>query len=271
MSWADFRKKVIGATNPSFAHPESLRSIMNTEWEELGLAGPLDTMRNGIHASASAFEALVERSIWLGVSLESDKQFGVDLFSSTVPASVLKEWTNNPLVRGKYIFDRMENQGSEQCLETALALQRNSTAGTVSNRIVIMLLIMHTKSSRATSTSCPDSPTVGHNLSPIRRPLQSKPRSASPELLKRGGSSSSLGQPLVAPAPSAMHPMDRRRLPALSPLGRCRSHAVVSSLLSGVPWVSLTIINCQLIANNSANKFFVVVSTASSECTTRKQ
>ena len=122
MSWSDFRKKVIGATNPSLAHPESLRSIMNAEWEDLGLGGPLDMVRNGLHASASAFEALVERSIWLGVSLETDAHFGVHLFSSAVPATVLKEWTTNPMVYRKYIFDRMENQGSEQCLETAIEL-----------------------------------------------------------------------------------------------------------------------------------------------------
>ena len=126
MSWSDFRKNVIGGTNPSFANETSLRSLMNARWEDLGLARPLDMMRNGLHASASAFEALVERSIWLGVALEADAYFGVNLFSSTVPANVLKEWAMNPMVYRKYVFDRMENKGSKQCLETAQELLNRS-------------------------------------------------------------------------------------------------------------------------------------------------
>jgi hypothetical protein len=130
MSWEDFRKKVIGVTNPSLAHPESLRSIMTQKWDELGLSGPLDTMSNGLHASASAFEAMVERSIWLGVPLHKDKQFGVDLFSTSIPAAVIEGWATNPRIRGKFVFDHMENQGSGQCLETAKALHRNTSSGT---------------------------------------------------------------------------------------------------------------------------------------------
>jgi nucleoside diphosphate kinase len=130
MSWDDFRKKVVGATNPSLAHPESLRSVMSAEWEGLGLDAPLDMMRNGVHASASAFEAMVERFIWLGVPLGKDKHLGAKLVSASIPPSLLKEWSMNPLVHGKFIFDYMENQGTLQCLETAKHLHNISLSGT---------------------------------------------------------------------------------------------------------------------------------------------
>jgi len=198
MSWSDFRKNVIGGTNPSFANETSLRSLMNARWEELGLACPLDMMRNGLHASASAFEALVERSIWLGVPLESDIHFGANLFSSTVPASVLKEWTTNPTARNKYIFDHMENKGSQQCLEMAQELHRSSTAGKGG------------------------SPAL-KSMSPQGQSTKLKGR-ASPEMSTRGNSMA-MGQPLAAIVQS---PDRARRLPALSPIRRPSNSSLLS-------------------------------------------
>jgi nucleoside diphosphate kinase len=126
MSWGDFRKKVVGATNPSLAHPESLRYIMSTEWQELGLDRPLDMMRNGIHASASAFEALVERSIWLKVSAASDV-FGAELFKLSLTPEVMRDWLANVSVKGKPIFDHMEDKGSRDCLDVAKQLLATDT------------------------------------------------------------------------------------------------------------------------------------------------
>eukprot|EP00913_Durusdinium_trenchii_P002223 g2053.t1 len=50
MSWADFRGK----------------------WSDLGLKAQPDTGDNGVHASASPFEALAERSNWLRASISKD-------------------------------------------------------------------------------------------------------------------------------------------------------------------------------------------------------
>jgi hypothetical protein len=116
MSWSDFRKKVIGGTNPSFAHPESLRSIMNSEWGDLGLDCPLDMMRNGLHASASAFEALVERSIWLKTSAEGDV-LGMELIGLGLTPEVLRNWMANVSVKGKPVFDHMDDKGSRDCVD----------------------------------------------------------------------------------------------------------------------------------------------------------
>jgi hypothetical protein len=121
MSWEDFRKKVIGVTNPSLARPESLRSIMTQKWDELGLSGPLDTMSNGLHASASAFEAMVERSTWTNTSPGSDV-FGSELLDLGLPLEVLQDWMSNVSVKGKPVFEHMEDKGSRDCLDTAKSL-----------------------------------------------------------------------------------------------------------------------------------------------------
>jgi len=125
MSWAEFRKKVVGATNPAFAHPESLRSVLSSRWEELGVDGPLDMMRNGVHASASAFEAMVERSIWLKVPMEQDV-FGAEVLEAGATPSQLSDWKLNVSVNGKPVFGLMAGLGSRGCLEVVRGLTLSS-------------------------------------------------------------------------------------------------------------------------------------------------
>ena len=51
-----------------------------------------DTGDNGVHASASPFEALAERSNWLRASISKDP-FGKALLASGIPLNLLtKEW-----------------------------------------------------------------------------------------------------------------------------------------------------------------------------------
>ena len=64
-SWDSFRSKVLGPTDPAEAPADSLRGIIAAQWEMLGLPAACDVGDNGVHASASPFEALVERSNWL--------------------------------------------------------------------------------------------------------------------------------------------------------------------------------------------------------------
>ena len=64
-SWGTFRDSVLGPTDPTEAPADSLRGLIAAQWKELGLAGPCDVGDNGVHASASPFEAMVERSNWL--------------------------------------------------------------------------------------------------------------------------------------------------------------------------------------------------------------
>ena len=117
MSWDEFRKKVVGSTNPSLAHPDSLRSIMSADWEGLGLESPMNMMRNGVHASASAFEAMVERSIWMKITPELD-DYWPQLIDAGLTPDILRCWITNVFVMGKTVFDHMEDKGSRECIET---------------------------------------------------------------------------------------------------------------------------------------------------------
>jgi hypothetical protein len=229
MSWDDFRKKVIGSSNPALAHPESLRSVMSTEWEGLGLAGPLDMMRNGLHASASAFEAMVERSLWLGVPLQKDKHFGARLVSSGVPVIVAKEWSVNPLVRGKFVFDHMESQGSSQCLDIAKSLYNFASSGACvfdlpSHRCFVLITDVRDAKRHLLTNSIvfyADTPSSAGELTPVVR-MANVRASPSPKVsMMRTSSSGEMKlKPLATGASAAVYPADRaRRLPALSPLG----------------------------------------------------
>ena len=63
LSWADFRGTVLGPTDPAKAPDGSLRKAILDGWEALGLAATPDNTDNGVHASASPFEALAERCL----------------------------------------------------------------------------------------------------------------------------------------------------------------------------------------------------------------
>merc|ERR1712186_103283 len=65
LSWADFRGQVLGPTDPAEAPKASLRGQILAQWKELGLKAQPDVGDNGMHASASPFEAFAERNNWL--------------------------------------------------------------------------------------------------------------------------------------------------------------------------------------------------------------
>ena len=70
--WEAFRGQLLGPTDPTKAPADSLRGIINSTWKELGLSDPPNITDNGVHASASPFEAMAERLNWLGTPLRSD-------------------------------------------------------------------------------------------------------------------------------------------------------------------------------------------------------
>jgi len=123
LSWSDFRGKVLGPTNPAEAPADSLRGLLYSGWESLGLAAAPDTGDNGVHASASPFEGLAERTNWLAseYSLASDP-FGSMLIAEGIPETMLKEWCVDPQVTinadGKKgsIFDQLEDLDLGACI-----------------------------------------------------------------------------------------------------------------------------------------------------------
>jgi len=122
MSWKTFSRDVIGSTDPEEAKECSLRSQVNRLWMELDLKAPLDIQNNAIHASSSAFEAMVERSIWFKQSLKGDPYFGKRLVAAGVNSKILREWSMNCIVNEIRLFDHMQHLGADDCIEKALAL-----------------------------------------------------------------------------------------------------------------------------------------------------
>ena len=124
LSWADFRGKVLGPTNPADAPAESIRGTILSKWEELQLPAAPDTGKNGVHASASPFEGLAERMNWLGVAVEEDA-FGRRLLDAGISKEKITEWTRDPQIPGVgSCFDSMEDLDADACL--AKAVENNS-------------------------------------------------------------------------------------------------------------------------------------------------
>ena len=98
VSWADFRGKMVGPTDPGQAPPDSIRGTIAAKWEEFGLEGPCSKGKNGVHASASPLEGLAEKTNWLSNPIAADP-FGKLLLDGGVSEAVIKEWCLDARVR----------------------------------------------------------------------------------------------------------------------------------------------------------------------------
>jgi len=126
LSWADFRGKVLGPTDPAKAPSTALRGMLMEQWESLGLAAPPNTSDNGVHASASPFEGLAEKMNWLQTPLESD-EFGKALLAAGISEAMIKAWAVDPQVNlpggGKgSLFDSLEDLDIDSCTAKAVAI-----------------------------------------------------------------------------------------------------------------------------------------------------
>lgn len=125
LSWSDFREKVLGATDPATASPGALRRQIFDSWQSLGLKFEPNVGDNGVHASASPFEALAERMNWMATPLESD-DFGKAMLQAGIPKDTIMAWTKDPQVsyEGKKssLFDLLEDLDYDECLAKAQAI-----------------------------------------------------------------------------------------------------------------------------------------------------
>ena len=121
LPWSDFRGKVLGPTDPADAPADSIRGKILSSWQALGLSEVPNTGDNGVHASASPFEALAERMNWLKGDLTKDS-FGAKLLAAGVSADTIKEWSVDPQVKGKSLFDQLEDMDTAECVSTAVTL-----------------------------------------------------------------------------------------------------------------------------------------------------
>jgi len=120
LKWEDFRSKVLGPTDPSTAPADSLRGKILKDWKSLELKSSPDTGDNGVHASASPFEALSERVNWLGYRIERDP-FGKVLLKAGISAATIREWckdpqvTYGPIKMTSSLYDALEDTDTDWC------------------------------------------------------------------------------------------------------------------------------------------------------------
>lgn len=121
LSWADFRSQKLGPTDPATAPADSLRGLVYANWEKLGLAKQPNVGLNGVHGSASPFEAMAEVENWCGESLES-QPFYKQLLDAGVSAKQIDEWKYEAQIvvddTGKKgsSFDAVEDIDSTTCI-----------------------------------------------------------------------------------------------------------------------------------------------------------
>jgi len=125
LCWGDFRGQVLGGTDPKTADPASLRHGIFKAWTDLGLKSEPTTGENGLHASASPFEALAERTNWLRMSPEKDF-YGKAMLALGIPMSTILSWSQDPAVmfQGKKqsLFDLLEDLNSRECLKKSVEI-----------------------------------------------------------------------------------------------------------------------------------------------------
>jgi hypothetical protein len=130
LSWADFRSRILGPTDPSQAPEGSLRRLILEKYRTLGLSAPPSKGLNGVHGSASPLEGLAERLNWLGRDVSED-EYGKTLVAAGLPAKVISEWSLDPRIRlgdqediRGSLFDALEELDAKECLERMLELYR---------------------------------------------------------------------------------------------------------------------------------------------------
>lgn len=133
LSWEDFRGNVLGPTDPATGPDGCLRGIIYKEWQSLGLEFEPNVGDNGLHASASPFEALSERMNWVGATLEQD-EFGAAMLAAGISKETIKAWSVDPQVtygapsmpiKGS-LFDALEDVDSDQCLALARMINQGT-------------------------------------------------------------------------------------------------------------------------------------------------
>merc|ERR1712072_470166 len=127
MSWEDFRCKALGPTDPTEAPADSVRGMIYAKWEELGLAAQPDVGDNGMHGSASPFEAFAECVNWIG-SDPASEPFGAAMLEAGISAETIKAWSVDPQVtlpegdKKGSLFDAVEDTNADDCLATLVKI-----------------------------------------------------------------------------------------------------------------------------------------------------
>lgn len=98
LDWKDFRNNIIGTTNASKALPSSIRGFLCANQEKAQLN--VTYKANIIHASASPFEALIEKDTWLQKNFDpnTDPLFKLLSKDSINMEQIRELYTSNPIL-----------------------------------------------------------------------------------------------------------------------------------------------------------------------------
>merc|ERR1712166_13422 len=127
MSREEFRCKGLGPTDPTEAPAASVRGMIFAKWEELGLKAQPDVGDNGMHGSASPFEAFSELVNWTGAD-PSTEEFGAAMLAAGISADTVKAWSVDPQVtlpegdKKGSLFDSVEDTNANDCLATLVKI-----------------------------------------------------------------------------------------------------------------------------------------------------
>ena len=180
VTWETLRSQIIGCSDPSRAHPSSIRKLIYQNWKKYGLTRPPDVEANGIHVSGSAFEATIEVANWLNRPVFDEALFQKFL-EANVPHPTTREWMSNPQIKGKAIYDHFEGLGFTECVNKARELyayvNKASRAVNLASRTVQSNILKG--GNRSVS---PTSSVSSASPSPVQQspPSRSKPPSGPP-------------------------------------------------------------------------------------------
>eukprot|EP00535_Pseudo-nitzschia_heimii_P007195 CAMPEP_0197175556 /NCGR_PEP_ID=MMETSP1423-20130617/1745_1 /TAXON_ID=476441 /ORGANISM="Pseudo-nitzschia heimii, Strain UNC1101" /LENGTH=324 /DNA_ID=CAMNT_0042624743 /DNA_START=191 /DNA_END=1165 /DNA_ORIENTATION=+ len=126
LSWSSFRHDILGPTDPNNAPPNSIRRSILDQYKELGLSTEPNNSDNGVHASASPFEALAEKMNWLGIDSESD-DLGKALLGAGISKARIEEWSRDPQIKLSNsvtgsVFDELEDLDISDCVKKLIEL-----------------------------------------------------------------------------------------------------------------------------------------------------
>ena len=95
----------------------------------MGLESVPNKGDNGVHASASPFEGLAERSNWLGNKVDDDS-FGKALLDAGLSKSKILAWFKDPQIqidssaKSGSVFDQLEDMDVDECLLKLVELNK---------------------------------------------------------------------------------------------------------------------------------------------------
>jgi hypothetical protein len=131
LPWHEFRSDLIGASDPQEAPPSSVRGTLASKWNDFGLKALPDEEDNGIHVSASPFEALVEKMNWLNAKVNQDA-FGKALLAAGISEEAQKAWMTNPPVcfqdKKRPVFEYFKDLDFTDCVDRATKVSADQCA-----------------------------------------------------------------------------------------------------------------------------------------------